>query len=107
MFVPVSFLYVSVATVAVSVNPTTASLSASQTQQFAATVTGDPNTSVTWSMNPNVRHNLQRWRLVHRAIERSGRLADDHCDRHQRGGYHEIGFRDIDANSSRQSAIAP
>ncbi len=53
MFVPVSFLYVSVASVAVSVNPATASLSESQTQQFTATVTGDPNTSVTWSLNPN------------------------------------------------------
>ena len=54
MFVPVSFLYVPVASVAVSVGPTTASLSASQTQQFTATVTGDANTAVTWSLNPNV-----------------------------------------------------
>jgi len=54
VFVPVSFLYVSVASVSVSVNPTTASLSASQTQQFTATVTGNANTTVTWSINPNV-----------------------------------------------------
>ena len=54
MFVPVSFLYVSTASTAVAVNPSSASLIASQTQQFTATVTGNPNTSVTWSINPNV-----------------------------------------------------
>ena len=41
-------------TVAVSVNPGSASLQASGTQQFTATVTGNSNTSVTWSLNPNV-----------------------------------------------------
>jgi hypothetical protein len=40
--------------VAVQVNPNSASLTASQSQQFAATVTGTTNTAVTWSMNPSV-----------------------------------------------------
>src|SRR6185437_15300260 len=41
--------------VSVSVNPTTSSLFANQTQQFTSTVTGAPgNTAVTWSLNPNV-----------------------------------------------------
>jgi uncharacterized protein YjdB len=40
--------------VAVSVTPTTASLTASQTQQFSATVTGTTNTAVTWSLSPAV-----------------------------------------------------
>jgi uncharacterized protein (TIGR03437 family) len=41
-------------TVSVSVSPLSASLAASQTKQFTATVTGNANTSVTWSMNPSV-----------------------------------------------------
>ena len=41
-------------TVSVSVSPLTASLTASQSKQFVATVTGDSNTAVTWSMNPAV-----------------------------------------------------
>jgi hypothetical protein len=40
--------------VGVSMTPTTASLSANQTQQFTPTVTGNSNTAVTWSLNPNV-----------------------------------------------------
>jgi hypothetical protein len=40
--------------VAVQIAPTTASLSANQTQQFTATVTGTTNTAVTWTMNPQV-----------------------------------------------------
>ena len=38
-------------TTAVSVSPATASLFLGQTQQFSATVTGNSNTSVTWSVN--------------------------------------------------------
>jgi hypothetical protein len=40
--------------VAVSVSPANASLSAGQTRQFSATVTGASNTSVTWSISPTV-----------------------------------------------------
>src|SRR5438270_3004242 len=41
--------------VAVSVSPAAAALSASQGQQFTATVTGSPNQSVSWtSSNPSV-----------------------------------------------------
>jgi glucose/arabinose dehydrogenase len=39
--------------VGVTVSPPTASLSASQTQQFNATVTGTTNTAVTWSISPS------------------------------------------------------
>jgi len=51
MYVPVDFKY----NLAVSVNvtPPTISLYASQTQQFNATVTGNSNTAVTWSINPS------------------------------------------------------
>src|SRR5258705_3241902 len=35
-------------------SPTSASLFASQTQQFTTTVSGTTNTGVTWSMNPSV-----------------------------------------------------
>lgn len=52
MYVPVNFKYVLSASVGIS--PTTATLSASQTQQFTGTVNGAGNTSVTWSINPNV-----------------------------------------------------
>jgi hypothetical protein len=38
----------------VSVSPTTASLSANQSQQFTATVTNTSNTAVTWSLSPTV-----------------------------------------------------
>ncbi len=41
-------------TIAVTVSPTTASLTAGQTKQFAAAVTGTTNTAVVWSMNPAV-----------------------------------------------------
>ena len=39
-------------TVSIAVSPTSATLRASQTQQFKATVTGTTNTAVTWSLNP-------------------------------------------------------
>ena len=39
--------------IAVSVSPTTSALYASQTQQFAATVTNTSNTAVTWSISPS------------------------------------------------------
>ncbi len=39
--------------VVVNVNPPTATLAASQTKQFSATVTGNANTAVTWSMTPS------------------------------------------------------
>jgi hypothetical protein len=42
------------ATATVSVTPTAASLAASQTRQFTATVTNASNTAVTWSLNPDV-----------------------------------------------------
>jgi len=45
---------VTASAVTVSVTPTSASLYASQTQPFTATVTGSANTSVTWSVNPSV-----------------------------------------------------
>jgi len=38
----------------VTVSPSTASLTPSQTQQFTATVTGTTNTAVTWSVSPAV-----------------------------------------------------
>jgi hypothetical protein len=38
----------------VQINPATAALGASQTQQFNATVTGSTNTAVTWTLNPQV-----------------------------------------------------
>jgi uncharacterized protein (TIGR03437 family) len=38
----------------VSLSPLSATLAASQTTQFAATVTGNANTSVTWSFSPSV-----------------------------------------------------
>jgi Malectin domain/Chitobiase/beta-hexosaminidase C-terminal domain/Legume lectin domain len=40
--------------VAVRLSPSTATLSASQTQQFTATVTGTTNTGVTWALNPAI-----------------------------------------------------
>ncbi len=40
------------ATVAVSVSPSTASLTANQTQQCTASVSGSGNTAVTWSVSP-------------------------------------------------------
>jgi LmbE family N-acetylglucosaminyl deacetylase len=40
--------------VGITMTPATASLSANQTQQFTPTVTGNSNTAVTWSMNPQV-----------------------------------------------------
>ncbi len=40
--------------VSVAVNPSTVSLSAGQTQTFTATVTNATNTTVTWSLNPNL-----------------------------------------------------
>src|SRR5207253_10188473 len=40
--------------VSVQINPTSASLSANQGQQFTATVTGNSNTAVNWTMNPQV-----------------------------------------------------
>src|ERR1035437_3881829 len=39
-------------TLRLAVTPTSATLRASQTQQFKATVTGTTNTAVTWSLNP-------------------------------------------------------
>jgi hypothetical protein len=42
------------ATVSVSVSPATADLNSSQSQQFNATVTGSPNTTVSWSLSPAV-----------------------------------------------------
>jgi hypothetical protein len=39
---------------AVSVSPPSATLTAGQTQQFTATVTGTTNTAVTWSISPSV-----------------------------------------------------
>jgi hypothetical protein len=41
-------------TVSVKISPASVSLSSSQTQQFAASVTGSGNTAVTWSMNPSL-----------------------------------------------------
>jgi uncharacterized protein (TIGR03437 family) len=38
----------------VAVSPTSASLTPSQTRQFTATVSGDSNTAVSWSMTPSV-----------------------------------------------------
>ena len=40
--------------ITLSLSPKTASLSAGQTQQFTATVTGSANTIVTWSISPQV-----------------------------------------------------
>jgi len=40
--------------ISITVSPSTATLSASQTLQFIATVTNSTNTSVTWSLNPSV-----------------------------------------------------
>jgi hypothetical protein len=39
-------------TVVVAINPTTASLSQGQSKQFTASVTGNTNTGVTWSISP-------------------------------------------------------
>ena len=51
LYVPVNFKYALSASVIV--NPTAATLSASQTQQFSATINGG-SSSVTWSISPNV-----------------------------------------------------
>jgi len=40
--------------VGIQINPTSASLSASQSQQFGATVTGTTNLGVTWTYSPQV-----------------------------------------------------
>jgi len=40
--------------ISVGVNPPTATLAASKTQQFGATVTGTSNSGVSWSVNPQV-----------------------------------------------------
>ncbi|MBZ5675069.1 MAG: immunoglobulin domain-containing protein [Acidobacteriia bacterium] len=52
MYVPVNIKYV--VSSSVGVLPTSVALSASQTQQFTGTVNGSGNTSVTWSLSPNV-----------------------------------------------------
>ena len=44
---------VTLAPVSVTVSPPSATLSASQTQQFTASVTGSSNTAVTWSIRPS------------------------------------------------------
>ena len=44
----------STSAVSVQVTPSTASLMASQTKQFTASVTGSSNTAVTWSLSPQV-----------------------------------------------------
>jgi hypothetical protein len=44
----------STSAVAVQVSPNTASLMASQTKQFTASVTGSSNTAVSWSLSPQV-----------------------------------------------------
>ena len=49
LYVPVDFSY----TILVTVAPTTATLFASETQQFTATVAGNNNTGVTWTINPS------------------------------------------------------
>ncbi len=46
--------YATGGTVSVSVSPSSIALSASQTQQFTATVTGSSNTAVNWSLSPAV-----------------------------------------------------
>jgi len=51
MYVPVDFKYT--IPISVSVNPTTGNLFGSQTEQFAVTITGSSNTSVTWTINPS------------------------------------------------------
>ena len=51
MYVPVDFKYNPA--VAVNVTPPTATIFASQTQQYSATVTGSGNTAVTWSISPS------------------------------------------------------
>ena len=52
---PASFYTVSgVDGITLSLSPTAASLSGGQTQQFTATVSNSSNTSVNWSLNPNV-----------------------------------------------------
>jgi len=43
-----------VPTVAISITPTSATLGPAQSQTFVATVTGNADTSVTWSISPNV-----------------------------------------------------
>lgn len=48
----IAILPASTTPVAVSVTPTSATLSASQTQQFSATVANSANTAVTWSLSP-------------------------------------------------------
>lgn len=52
--VPGSLTISGSAGVAVSITPSTATLSNGQTAQFSATVTGSSNTAVTWSLNPPV-----------------------------------------------------
>src|SRR5205085_6723752 len=49
-YVPVDLVYTM--SVAVNVAPGTANLFGSQTQQFTATVTGNANTQVNWSISP-------------------------------------------------------
>jgi hypothetical protein len=49
-YVPVTFRYT--VPISVGIYPTTVSLSALQTQQFTATVTGSGNTAVTWGISP-------------------------------------------------------
>jgi hypothetical protein len=43
-----------VSVVSVTVSPATATLSAGQTQQFSAAVTGSPTTAVTWTLSPAI-----------------------------------------------------
>ncbi len=52
--IPGSLTISNPAGVAVSMTPSTATLSSGQTAQFSATVTGSSNTAVTWSLNPPV-----------------------------------------------------
>jgi len=51
-FVPVENMSLGSQTVTVTVSPATATVSASGTQQFAATVTGSTNTAVNWTISP-------------------------------------------------------
>ncbi len=45
---------VTLVTASITISPTSASITTSQTQQFTATVSGATNTGVTWSINPQI-----------------------------------------------------
>ena len=83
--------------IAVSVSPASASLGASQSRQFTATVTGTANTAVTWSLSPAV--GTVSAAGLYTAPATVDDSANGDRDGHQRGGPDQDGEWSGDAGA--------